>query len=94
MPANLPPQYFDAEKRSRLARTPQERILALEEMLRIMPKHKGTEKLQGELKRKISLVKKETVSRSSGGRRADHDFVEKAGAGQVALSGPPNAGKS
>ncbi len=94
MPANLPPQYFEAEKRYRLARTPQEKIQTLEEMLRIMPKHKGTDRLQGELRRKISLLKKEASSRQSGGRRADNYFVEKAGAGQVVMAGPPNSGKS
>lgn len=94
MPANLPPQYFEAEKRYRLARTPQEKIQALEEMLRIMPKHKGTVRLQGDLRRKISLLKKEASSRPSMGRRGDHYFVEKAGAGQVVMGGPPNSGKS
>jgi len=94
MPANLPPQYFDAEKRYRLARTPQEKIQALEEMLRIMPKHKGTDRLQGELRRKISLLRKEAGSKPAGGRRADNYFVEKAGAGQVVMAGPPNSGKS
>jgi uncharacterized protein len=94
MPANLPPHYFDAEKRYRLARTAQEKILALEEMLRIMPKHKGTDRLQGDLKKKISLLRKEGASRSGGGRRSDHYFVEKAGAGQVAMAGTPNSGKS
>lgn len=94
MPANLPPQYFEAEKRYRLARTSQEKILALEEMLRIMPKHKGTDRLQGELRRKISLLRKEAASKQSGGRRGDNYFVEKAGAGQVVMAGPPNSGKS
>ena len=46
MPANLPPMYFEAEKRFREARTSEEKIGALEEMLAIMPKHKGTEKLK------------------------------------------------
>ncbi len=94
MPANLPPQYFDAEKRYRLARTPQEKIVALEEMLRIMPKHKGTEKLQGELRRKISKLRTEGSRRSAGGRRTDLYYVEKVGAGQIAMVGPANSGKS
>lgn len=94
MPANLPPQYFDAEKRHRLAKTANEKVLALEEMLRIMPKHKGTEKLQGELKRKISKLRNEASKRSSGGHRSDVYYVEKAGAGQAAMVGPPNVGKS
>jgi hypothetical protein len=94
MPANLPPQYFDVEKRYRLARTTPEKIAALEEMLRIIPKHKGTEKLQGELKRRISKLRQEPGGRAAGGRRGDHFFVEKFGAGQVAMAGPPNSGKS
>ncbi len=47
MPANLPPQYFEAEKSFRLAKRPEEKIAALEEMLAIMPKHKGTDHLRG-----------------------------------------------
>jgi ribosome-interacting GTPase 1 len=94
MPANLPPQYFEAEKRYRIARTPQEKIHALEDMLRIMPKHKGTDKLQAELKRKISKLRSEASKRSSGARRSDHYYVEKTGAGQVVMAGPPNVGKS
>lgn len=49
MPANLPPQYFEAEKRYRGARTPQEKIEALEEMFALMPKHKGTDRLRADL---------------------------------------------
>lgn len=94
MPANLPPQYFEAEKRYRLSKTPQEKIAALEEMLRVMPKHKGTEKLQGELRRKISKLRHEAQSRSTGAKRTEVYSVEKAGAGQVALAGGPNVGKS
>jgi hypothetical protein len=45
MPANLPPQYFEAEKRFRSAKEPEEKIAALQEMLAIMPRHKGTDKL-------------------------------------------------
>lgn len=94
MPANLPPQYFEAEKRYRLARTPQEKILALEEMLRIMPKHKGTERLQGELRKKIARLRQESRKKSSTAKRGLNYHVEKVGAGQVALVGPPNSGKS
>jgi small GTP-binding protein len=94
MPANLPPQYFDVEKRYRLAKTSQEKILALEEMLRVMPKHKGTDRLQADLKRKISKLRLETTKRSSGARRMDIYYVEKSGAGQIAMVGTPNVGKS
>lgn len=94
MPANLPPDYYAAEKRYRNASEIREKIEILREMLAIMPKHKGTEHLQGDLKRKIaklhSLAKKKHVrSRSSG-----IDHIPKEGAGQAVLVGPPNSGKS
>ena len=59
MPANLPPQYYEAEERYRLAKTNQEKLAILKKMWAIMPKHKGTDKLQGDLKAKISQLKKE-----------------------------------
>ncbi len=57
MPANLPPQYFEAEKRYREAKEIPEKIKALESMLSIMPKHKGTDKLRGQLRSKLSKLK-------------------------------------
>lgn len=92
MPTNVPPQYKEAEARYRAARTPEEKLEALEEMLRIMPKHKGTDKLQADLKTKIAKLRKEPQAK---GGAASHSFVvPREGAGQVALLGPPNAGKS
>ena len=92
MPANLPPQYFEVERKLRLAKEPGEKIAVLEEMLAIMPKHKGTDHLRAELRRRIaklsqSLEKKLATQRSS-------IFIEKEGAAQVVVIGPPNAGKS
>ena len=52
MPANLPPEYFEAEKRYRAAKTPAEKIICLEELLTIVPKHKGTDKLRADLRRR------------------------------------------
>jgi len=92
MPANLPPQYHEAEQRYREARTPQEKIEALEEMLAIMPKHKGTEHLRGDLKRRIAKLK--TEAQKKGGAKRASMAVDKEGAGQVVLVGPPNVGKS
>lgn len=94
MPANLPPQYFEAERRYRLARTVEERIQILQEMLAIMPKHKGTEKLQAELKTKISKLRKEEQKRRAQRRKAHGYHIEPEGAAQVVLIGPPNSGKS
>lgn len=92
MPANLPPQYHEAEQRYREARTPQAKIEALEEMLAIIPKHKGTEHLIGDLRRRIAKQKAE--AQKKGVRKGFAISVEKEGAGQVVLVGPPNSGKS
>lgn len=92
MPANLPPQYFEAEKRFRDAREPADKIAALEEMLAIMPKHKGTDKLRGELRRRIAKLS-QAAGKKSGAQRASM-VIEKEGAAQIAVIGLPNAGKS
>ena len=92
MPANLPPQYFEAEKNLRLAKTAQEKIVVLEEMLAIMPKHKGTDHLRAELRSKIAKLT-ELASKKSGAHRASM-VIQKEGAAQVAVIGLPNVGKS
>lgn len=95
MPANLPPQYFDVEEKYRAAKEPHEKITYLQQLLSIIPKHKGTEKLQAELKTKIKKLKetiaKQKKSKGSGGAWFQ---VEKQGAGQAVLVGLPNSGKS
>jgi ribosome-interacting GTPase 1 len=93
MPANLPPQYYEAEKRYREAKEPQDKLKILHEMFAIMPKHKGTDKLQADLKFRISKLKKELQQKKKASRR-DQYFVEKEGAAQVVLIGAPNVGKS
>jgi ribosome-interacting GTPase 1 len=95
MPANLPPQYFAAEERWRRAATIEDQISALREMLSLMPKHKGTDKLQADLKRRIAKLQQEAkAQRKRGGRKSEVGFVPREGAGQVAVIGPPNSGKS
>jgi len=94
MPANLPPQYFETEKRLKGAKTPLEKIAILEELLSIIPKHKGTEKLQALLKTKIAKLKSAVQKKPSIAKHSPIYLVEKSGAGQVILVGPPNAGKS
>ena len=93
MPANLTPQYLDAEKRFKSAKTTEEKIEALEEMLATIPRHKGTEKLQADLKRRISKLRTAQEKRPASRAGLIHR-VEKEGAGQVVLVGPPNSGKS
>ncbi len=92
MPANLPPQYFEAEKNFRLAKNPAEKIAALEEMLAIMPKHKGTDHLRAELRRRIAKLT-EASEKKSATQRASM-VIEKEGAAQVVVIGVPNSGKS
>ncbi len=92
MPANLPPAYYEAEKRFRTARTNQEKIEILEEMLAIMPKHKGTDHLKADLRRKIARLS-QAQGKKGGPQRASM-LVEKEGAAQVVVAGPPNTGKS
>ena len=97
MPANLPPQYYELEREFRAEKDNREKLRMAEELLRMMPKHKGTDKLQAEMKAKISALKKklEQPGKSAGTRQAPaHDHIDKEGAGQVILIGPPNSGKS
>lgn len=94
MPANLTPQYFEAEKVFRQAKTIPEKIEALERMLAVMPKHKGTDKLHGELRSKIAKLTEEMERGTRSGRRGGIYHVKKEGAGQAALVGLPNGGKS
>lgn len=95
MPANLPPQYFEAEKRYRRAKTPQEKIEALEEMFSLMPKHKGTDRLRAELRTKIARFYDEAEKKPLVGRKGSLlYYVKREGAGQCALLGLPNSGKS
>ena len=92
MPANLTPEYKRAEERLRAAKTPQDKLAALEEMLRVIPKHKGTDGLQGDLKARIAKLRK--LPAKTAGKSGFTHMVPREGAGQVVLIGPPNSGKS
>ncbi len=95
MPANLSADYLKAEERFRAATTNEEKLACLEEMFTTLPKHKGTEKMQADIKTRISKLKKEMSGPAKGGaKRTDFFHVEKQGAGQVVLFGAPNCGKS
>jgi len=93
MPANLTPEYFKAEKWYREATTTDEKILALERMLAVMPKHKGTDHLKADLRRKLSKLKEAPVKKGHG-THVDVFHVPRGGAGQIVLIGTPNSGKS
>lgn len=94
MPANLPPEYFNAEKRFKQASTPAEKIIALEDLIATVPKHKGTDKLRADLRRRLSQLREEAIKKSKKGGRGDLYTVKKEGAAQIALVGFPNSGKS
>lgn len=94
MPANLTPQYIEAERKFRAAKTTEEKIKYLEEMMATIPKHKGTEKLQALLKTKMAKLRAALQARPTIARHGPSFRVEKSGAGQVAVIGPPNSGKS
>jgi len=94
MPANLTPQYKKAQERYRSATEPREKLEALREMLRIIPKHKGTEHLQADLKRRIKETREEALSAKRRRKGGPSFAVNSGGYPQVVFVGPPNAGKS
>ena len=93
MPANLPPNYHVVEARYKAATDPAEKLAALQELWVLLPKHKHTEKMQADLKTKLSQLRKTPGSRA-GGRQKPEFCIERGGAGQFWLVGPPNAGRS
>lgn len=95
MPANLTPEYMAADKKFKAAATPRDKLAALEEMLATIPKHKGTEKMQADLKRRIAKLRNEVQQRKKGAARGKPFYqIDKEGAGQIVLVGGPNVGKS
>jgi ribosome-interacting GTPase 1 len=94
MPANLTPQYLEAEVKFKQAKTVSEKIKALEEMMAVIPKHKGTEHLRGQLKGRMAKLRAELQKRPTLGKAEFLYNVRREGAGQVVLLGLPNSGKS
>ncbi len=97
MPANLTPQYKEAEDRYKQAKSDEERLACLEEMMRVIPKHKGTEKMRADIKSRMAKLRQQLESpkkQTGGSRQQAIDHVEKHGAAQIVLLGPPNSGKS
>ena len=95
MPANLSPDYKKAEQAFRAARDESERLASLKDMLRTIPKHKGTEHLQADIKSRIKQLTEELAGpRKGAARTGPVHVIRRGGAAQIALLGPPNAGKS
>jgi ribosome-interacting GTPase 1 len=94
MPTNLPPEYFEVEKRFRAAKSPAEKVALLEELISTVPKHKGTDHLRADLRRRLSQLRAEARSKKGASRRESVFRIEREGAGQVVVVGPANVGKS
>jgi ribosome-interacting GTPase 1 len=94
MPANLTPQYLKAEAEYRRAQTPEDRVACLEEMLRLIPKHKGTDHLQADLKTRLKEAKSDVESEKKAPKTGRSYRIPRQGAGTIVLIGPPNSGKS
>ena len=95
MPTNLPPHYYVVEEQYRKAQSAEEKVALLEEMMSIVPKHKGTDHLRAGLKRRLAQLKSESQAQKSGvGRQVSPYHIDREGAGQLVLAGPPNVGKS
>ncbi len=94
MSANLPPEYYEAEERFRDAGTPEEKIYALEEVLTTIPKHKGTDRIRADYRRKLSKLKAGLDTKKKGGKHTSAFHVEKEGPARVIVIGAPNVGKS
>lgn len=94
MPANLPPQYYEAKRRFELSKDIDEKIAILQEMIAIMPKHKGTNKLLGDLKSRLASLKREALAKPSKRKSYNSYHIIKQGAAQIVVIGFSNVGKS
>jgi uncharacterized protein len=96
MPANLTQQYLFAEERFKAATNHEDKVAALEEMIRELPKHKHTEKMFADLKTRLAKLRREGEAKAAGGpaKHSETPVLKKEGAGQVFLVGAPNTGKS
>lgn len=94
MPTNLPPEYFEAEQRYKAARSIQEKIQTLEALMGTIPKHKGTDKLRADLRRRLSKLKESIQQGKKTGRHESIFHIEREGAARAILLGMPNVGKS
>jgi len=94
MPANLTPEYRRAEKMFRQATGTDEKIAALELMLQTIPKHKGTDHMQADIKHRLAKLRTESVKKTTAHKKDIFHIPHGTAAGQVTLLGTPNSGKS
>jgi uncharacterized protein len=94
MPANLPPEYYELDKKLRETTDNAEKIELLERMHTVTPKHKGTDKIRADLRKRISKLKNASHSKKNLGKKESAYKIPKEGGGQVVVIGPANSGKS
>jgi ribosome-interacting GTPase 1 len=94
MPTNLPPEYFEVEKRYRAASSTAEKIATLEELISTIPKHKGTDRLRADFRRRLSRLKSAAQGKKGVSKQESVYRIDKEGEGQLAVIGPTNVGKS
>jgi uncharacterized protein len=97
LPINAGSEYLVAEEKFRNASSNSEKLAALYEMARTVPKHKGTENVRKEISRKIAKIKSLIVRQSKVASKKGSGSsltVKKSGCGQIVLVGTPNSGKS
>src|SRR4051812_1884504 len=95
MATNLTPQYLEAEEEYKKAQTPEDRLACLKKMFQLVPKHKASEKLQADLKTKMSELKDEIEHAKKHPKKVGVSYkFPRQGAGQYIILGAPNVGKS
>ena len=94
MPTNLPPDYYEVEERYKAAQTQDEKVRLLEELISTIPKHKGTDHLRADLRRRMSKLKNAGEAQKKSGGYTSEYHIDKEGAAQVVVIGHANTGKS
>ncbi|MFH1623409.1 MAG: GTPase [Candidatus Aenigmatarchaeota archaeon] len=94
MPINAGVEYFIAESDYRDAKTTDEKIAALEKMIKLAPKHKGAHTLLAQLKKKLSALRKDAAKAKAAASKRPKFSIRKEGAAQVCVVGLTNSGKS
>jgi small GTP-binding protein len=94
MPTNLPPEFYAVEKEYRAAKTVREKITTLQDLISTIPKHKGTDKIRADYRKRLSKLKASEQSKKSVSKRETPYTFDREGAGQAVVIGPTNVGKS
>tara|TARA_Y100000034_G_C6897675_1_gene414298 strand:- start:1837 stop:2748 length:912 start_codon:yes stop_codon:yes gene_type:complete len=91
MPINASHEYFSVEKKYLAAKSTDEKIFFLEELIKVAPKHKSSENLLKELRTRLKKLREKSVIASK--KKSGKKGIKKEGF-QCILIGPPNTGKS